>query len=180
MRGHTRGQTTLDFAFGMSIFIAVVLFIFLFVPGILEPFTAGAQEETVAVDRVADELSRGMLGSPQTPKVWNATCTVAFFDNRSADGCNFSDGPPKERLGLHSRQRVNVSVSGNVSASPTGSHQLCWDEDAERLKERPNCGASDVLLQAGDTRAGNIDESVTARRVVSLQRETITLEVVMW
>ena len=164
----------------MSIFIAVVLFIFLFVPGVLEPFTAGAQEETVAVDRVADDLSRAMLGSPQTPKVWNATCTVVFFDGRPADDCRFSGGPTKERLGLDSRQRVNVSVSGNVSASPAGTHQLCWDEDAERLRERPNCGGSDIFLQAGDTRAGNVDESVTARRIVSLRHETITLEVVMW
>jgi hypothetical protein len=179
MGGNARGQTTLDFAFGMSIFIAVVLFIFLFVPGVLEPFTAGAQEETVAVDRVADDLSRGMLGSPQTPKTLNATCTVIFFDGRAPGDCRFSDGTTKERLGLRSIQNVNVTVSGNVSAS-TGSSQLCWDEDDESLKERSSCGSSDVYLWAGDSLPGNVDESVTARRIVSLQRETLTLEVVMW
>ena len=175
-----RGQTTLDFAFGMSIFIAVVLFIFLFVPGVLEPFTAGAQEETVAVDRVADDLSRGMLGSPQTPKVWNATCAVVFFDGRSPGDCRFSGTTTNDRLGLHSRQHVNVTVRGNVSASDPGSDQLCWDEDDERLKQRPSCDSSDVFLRAGDGVPGNVDESVTARRIVSLQRETITLEVEMW
>ncbi|NLV10434.1 hypothetical protein GOC74_10890 [Halomicrobium mukohataei] len=180
MRGHTRGQTTLDFAFGMSLFLAVVLFVFLFVPGVVEPFTAGAQEETVAVDRVADDLSRAMLGSAERPKVLNATCTAAFFDNRSESGCHFAGETTNERLGLDGRQRVNVTVTRNGTTAREGASPLCWDADAAALRDQSDCESGDVSLQVGEPTTDDVDESVTARRVVSLHREVVTLEVVLW
>jgi len=193
MRGHNRrGQTTLDFAFGMSIFIAVVLFIFLFVPGILEPFTAGVQEETVTTNRVADELTHGLLGSTRTPKVLNRTCTVEFFADNNSAGCNYYDATPgdpenvTERIGLDEGQNVNVTVYGNVSAGGDGREVLCWDDDADTLVEQTEAACDtgptsrDVPLKAGDSPPMRNDDSVSATRVVSLFREDVTVEVVMW
>jgi len=182
MRGQDRrGQTTLDFAFGISIFIAVVLFIFLFVPGILDPFTAGAQEETVTTNRVADELSHGLLGSTSTPKVLNRTCTVRFFDAANPGGCHYYSGSSAvtERIGLDDRQNVNVTLYGNVSAAGTGRDVLCWDDTASTLAEKGG-GSCDTVFVAGDSPPTRNDDSVTAMRVVSLFGEDVTMEVVMW
>jgi len=189
MRGHNScGQTTLDFAFGMSIFIAVVLFIFLFVPGILEPFTAGVQEETVTTNRVADELTHGMLGSTRTPTVLNRTCTVGFFESAAISGCHYhGTGTLAERVGIDEDQHLNVTVYGNVSASGEGREMLCWDDDdadtlVERVETACDVGPSsqDVVLSAGGSPPTRNDDSVTATRVASLFREDVTVEVVMW
>jgi hypothetical protein len=127
----SRGQTTLDFAVGISIFLAIVLFIFLFVPGILTTFTAGSPEETVTVNRVADDLAMGLLGSPAEPNVWDRECAVAFFAGTSPPGCNYAGSTVTERVGIMDRQRVNITVQGNVSADPDpGSDRLCWDASA--------------------------------------------------
>jgi len=188
MRGHNkRGQTTLDFAFGMSLFIAVVVFIFLFVPGILEPFTAGAQAETVTTNRVADELTHGLLGSARTPGVLNRTCTVGFFSAVAVDGCAYGGtGTVPERVGIGSNQNVNVTIYGNLSASGDGRDVLCWDEDVDALVEQGDSGcvvgptSQDVRLQDGRSPPQRSGDSVTATRVASLFREDVTVEVVMW
>src|SRR6056297_2400768 len=80
----TRGQTTLDFSIGISVFLGAIIFIFLFAPGILTPFTVTGQSETVSVDRTADYLAQDALGNPEQPYVLDRGCTVAFFD-READ-----------------------------------------------------------------------------------------------
>lgn len=182
MRGHNRGQTTLDFAFGTSIFIAVVLFIFLFVPGILDPFTAGVQEETVTTNRVADNITQGMLGSTETPKVLNRTCTVGFFDGSNPGGCKYATGSTlAERLGIDDQQNVNVTIYGNVSAAGSGREVLCWDDSESDLAEVDACtDPSDVDFRVGGTPPTRNDDSVTATRVASLFREDVTVEVVMW
>lgn len=185
MRGHnSRGQTTLDFAFGMSIFIAVVLFIFLFIPGILDPFTAGVQEETVTTNRIADEVTHGLLGSTSTPKVLNRTCTVRFFDAAPPGACNYYSGSSAltDRVGIDDIENINITVYGNVSAGGSGHEILCWDDSASQLAEQASCspGGSDVLLADGGTAPLRNDDSVTATRVVSLFREDVTVEVVMW
>ncbi|MFC6975699.1 hypothetical protein ACFQL1_15155 [Halomicroarcula sp. GCM10025709] len=179
----SRGQTTLDFAVGISLFLAIVLFIFLFVPGILTTFTAGSPEETVTANRVADDLSLGLLGSPAEPNVWERECAVAFFDGTTPSGCNFAGSTTNERLGLAPRESVNVTVAGNVSADPDpGSDRLCWDDSAGTLDETDSgcAGTNDVVLTAGDDAPSTNADSVTATRVVSLHGEAVTVEVVMW
>jgi hypothetical protein len=179
----SRGQTTLDFAVGISIFLAIVLFIFLFVPGILTTFTAGSPEETVTANRVADDLALGLLGSPAEPNVWDQECTVAFFSGSAPGGCNFAGATTNERLGISARENVNITVAGNVSADPDpGSDRLCWDDSAAALGEADSgcTGPNDVVLAAGDDAPRTNADSVTATRVVSLHGEAVTVEVVMW
>lgn len=179
----SRGQTTLDFAVGISIFLAIVLFIFLFVPGILTTFTAGSPEETVTANRVADDLAMGLLGSPSEPNVWDQECTVAFFSGSAPAGCNFGGSTTNERLGIAPRENVNVTVTGNVSADPDpGSDRLCWDDSEAALGEADSgcTGTNDVVLVAGDDAPTTNADSVTATRVVSLHGEAVTVEVVMW
>ncbi|MFC6864524.1 hypothetical protein ACFQGE_13790 [Halomicroarcula sp. GCM10025817] len=185
-----RGQTTLDFAIGMSLFLAVLIFIFLFVPGLLAPFTAGGQEETVSSNRVADYLAKGALGTPRDPFVLDTQCTILFFDNQTAaDKCGgdwSGDMPVEETMGLDpARQNLNVTIRG--TAPNSGEEEiLCWDEDDNVLVgiSHGTCGTTpgdpDVPFTRGDTPPDANDATVTALRVASLKGTDVTVYVEMW
>lgn len=82
-----RGQTTLDFAVGVSIFLIVVAFVVAFVPTMLEPFDGSAQEETAVADRLADDLATDLLvADVQEPHLLDRGCVVAFFALENSDG----------------------------------------------------------------------------------------------
>jgi hypothetical protein len=182
-RGSSRGQTTLDFAIGISIFLAVVMFIFLFVPGIVSPFTGGAQDETVTVNRVADGLTQDQLGSPERPSVLETACTVDFFehadDSDDIEQCGENREGLRAFVGLKDRQNVNVTVRANTSAADTGTEQLCWDSSGSEVVEADD-GPCDVRLTAGETPPTNNADSVAAKRVAYLAGEDVTLVVEMW
>lgn len=173
-----RGQTTIDFAIGISIFLAVLLFIFLFLPGILSPFTTSAQQETVSSNRVADQLATGTLADPSEPYVLDSQCTVQFFQN-DPSGCRFEGGDVEERVGVPDRS-VNVTIRGNVSSTGDGNDILCWDNSGDRtgLVETSNSDC-DVTLTDGDSSPPN-RRSVTSLRVVALDGTDATLYVEMW
>lgn len=177
-----RGQTTIDFAIGISVFLAVLLFIFLFIPGILSPFTASVQDETVASNRVADQLATGMLASPSDPYVLDSYCTVEFFEGDTA-GCSFDDEQLTEQVGVATNHRnLNVSLRANLTGS--GQERLCWDST------EPDTGlveaSSSACTDSGDTelvRGGlppDSEASVTSVRVVSIDGRDATLYVEMW
>lgn len=87
-----RGQTTLDFAIGVSIFVVVVAFVLAFVPGMLQPFEASTQQETAAADRLAERLAGGMLvEDPRTPYVFDRGCLIGFFALENTDGAPAND-----------------------------------------------------------------------------------------
>jgi hypothetical protein len=182
-----RAQTTLDFAIGISVFLLIVLFVFIFIPGTLDPFTVGAQEQTVTSDRVADSLSEGLLGDPAEPYVLDRFCTVEFFaeapDGNPPVACRYDGADLQEWVGVKSRQSLNVTVSGNTTAAIAGSNLLCWDQDAASLAETGSgspCVASDTQLSAGDAPPTDNAATVTARRVVHLAAQDVTIRVVMW
>ncbi|WP_277541701.1 DUF7287 family protein [Haloarcula laminariae] len=180
-----RGQTTLDFAIGISVFLAVLLFIFLFIPGILSPFTESAQDETVSSNRVADQLATGTLASPSDPYALDSYCTVTFFEG-DATGCPFQNAPLEEQLGVATgNQRVNVSLRGNLTGA--GQELLCWDSSepdtglvGSSSGECDTTGPTDdTVLSRGDA-LPDTEPSVTSVRVVSLDNRDVTLYVEMW
>jgi ABC-type uncharacterized transport system permease subunit len=173
-----RGQTTLDFAIGVSVFLAVLLFIFLFIPGILSPFTASAQDETVSSNRAADQLAMGMLASPSDPYVLDSYCTVVFFENTSGD-CSFTNETLESQLHVEtSYQRLNVSLRGNRTSS--GAEFMCWDGSGNQtgLVASSN-DACDTTFTRGDP-VPTSQPSVTSVRVVSIDGQDVTLFVEMW
>lgn len=179
-RAGDRGQTTLDFAIGVSIFLSVMLFVFAFVPGILQPFNLSGEEDIVLSERIASDLSQAKLGNASTPYVLESTCTVQFFDEGSSSPshCDYEGETIKERLGLGTARNVNVSLSGTLTG--TDSDHICWDDSDQQLHEASSCGAGDQLLAAGGQPPAANDATVTARRVVSLHQENLTMEVVVW
>jgi len=133
-----RGQTTLDFAVGVSVFLLTAIFVLTFVPGMLEPFEESTQEEIAAADRIATDLVEETLASPDRPHLLDRECTVIFFESRqdgfdpggdddeNVDGddtyaepfgsgsyggsCNFDDTPLDERLALASTTDAPLNV----------------------------------------------------------------------
>jgi len=178
-----RGQTTLDFAIGISVFLAVIVFIFSFAPGILTPFTVTGQSDAVTVDRVADQLSQDLLGSPEEPYVLDRGCTVVFFDRSGENDpdfddheCRFDDEALNDQVGLSNSTSVNVTVRGNLTGG-TESTQLYWDTGDRTLENESN--ADTVRLAIGDTPEDR-RATTAATRVVRLHGADVTMRVVVF
>jgi len=181
-----RGQTTLDFAIGVSIFISVVLFTFTFVPTVLEPFDVVAEDNPTMADRTADSLAHGQLGAADQPHVLEWHCTVAFFEGQSSPpDCSYQGQTPAERLNLDIGQDVNITITRNGNSSRV----LCWSADPDSTPDNEpgltnassaDCGVDDTRLALGEDRPSSQDTAITSRRVVSLYGETVVLEVVLW
>jgi hypothetical protein len=174
----TRGQTVLDFTIGMSLFLLVLLFVLLFLPGVLSPVTSNSQEELGLTNRIADSLSEGLLGDPATPYVLNTTCTVAFFDDSSPPECRHSGSNLTSRLGLRSYQRTNVTLEADI-AGDDARETLCWDDANGQLVEvdSPDCTTP---LVVGPTPPADVETAMTARRTVRLEGDETTMTVEVW
>lgn len=174
----SRGQTTLDFTIGISVFLGVILFILLFTPGILTPFTVTGQSESVTVDRTASYLAQDGLSDPAEPYHLDRRCTVAFFDRDNASvapgttDCRYEDAPLNEQLALSEIRSVNVTIVGNTTDGQELT-QLYWDRD-----ERELTNDTGVRLSIGD----DVEQrraSTTATRVVTLFGQDVTMRVVV-
>lgn len=169
-----RGQTTLDFAIGVSVFVVVLLFVFTFVPGILAPFEATDEEAPVLSDRIANSLTHGILGSPEEPHILDRYCTVEFFKETEAPGeCNYDGQTVEERLNVGFGRSVNVTISD------TQGELLCWDSDGDEPTLTDSCDGDTVLLATGDELPDR-EPTITSQRVVSLDGENVRMEVVVW
>jgi len=178
-----RGQTNLDFAVGTSVFLLSLVAVFVFVPGMIGPFTGGGQEHTVTANNVADRLSQGSLGDPETPHVLDTECAVDFFDGVANDDCGYDGSTLQERVGIRDRQNVNVTLRGNVTGGAgDGSNDLCWDAGTESLVEADDggTGSCSVRLSVGGTPPSGAGTSVTARRIVSIEGTDATMIVEVW
>ena len=166
--GDARGQTTVDFAIGMGIFLLVSMFVVSFVPDIFAPFDGASGVGTA--DRVAGSLATGWLGDPATPHVLNATCTAGFFSGL-ADGpdapttCRFDTTAedPASLFGLRAGTSLNVTVErldGGVATIE-------------------GIDGSDVVLAAGPT-PPDTTSITSGRRVVSIDGEQYRLVARVW
>lgn len=186
-----RGQTTLDFAMGIVIFLAVILFVFSFVPGILEPFDVEGGGDSAKSNRIANSLTQEKLGSADEPYVLDRFCTVAFFnDSRTtapAD-CNWDEPDIRDEFDLGPTIDVNVTIVGNINETNDDSTMLCWTDSSDEgtpagepgLDEQVDCDSSDTMLAAGDDPPASGSTTITSRRVVSLHDESVTMKVIVW
>ena len=180
--GSTRGQTTLDFTIGVVVFLIVLAGVFLFVPGTLQPFEQGGQEDLVTANRVADQLAEQSLGEPTTPYVLSDDCTVAFFNTTAPEACNYNGTTVSQRVGLSDRQFVNVTIREGGPNSSGASDPLCWNGSkppGERLGSNDECDSSTTTLAVGSAPVEG-QSTVTARRIVELDGRDVFLVVVVW
>lgn len=170
-----RGQTNLDFAFGVSILVLTIVVALGFVPGMFDSIDRGtAQADEVAADRVASQLVEADLGHPGRPNRIDTDCTVALFDG---GGCDFSGSSVADRVGVED-DFVNVSVYRD------GAIQ-CWDPDggsgAGTFVDRDDsaCDSSAVPL-TGDGVPGGSSNVGVSRRPVRIDGYDATVVVRVW
>jgi hypothetical protein len=108
-----RGQTTIDFLVGASVFLLTVGFVFASLPSVFAPFAGGDEATTLAADRAAATLVEDDLAREGRPGVLNATCTRQFFDESLAGPC--SPAALDAALGLDAPDSVNVTVEEDGS-----------------------------------------------------------------
>ncbi|MFB6167461.1 MAG: hypothetical protein ABEJ43_01285 [Haloferacaceae archaeon] len=161
-----RGQTTLDFTVGVSIFLTVVLFTVAFIPTIFGPFTTDTGNSAVTADRVADRLAHDVLAVGSTsPGALDESCTETFFDGAddgSVTGCRYpddADDPDDLRsvVGVDDATQVNVTIQ---------------DESGIRT-------IAGTRLAAGEEPT-TVSDAVVARRAVLLGGEQSRLYVRVW
>ncbi len=76
-----RGQTTLDFAVGSSVFLLAVIFVVVYAPTLFDPFAGGTGTKLLVADRAATALSGDLLAvSTADPGLLSAGCVGTFFD----------------------------------------------------------------------------------------------------
>jgi len=123
-RERARGQTTLDFLIGISVFLVTVGVVLTFVPGILNPFVGGRTVNALTADRAATTLATGDLAGPE-PYVLNRSGVNSFFDPAT---------DVHDRLGLSGTVQVNVTLtnanqrwtSGPTPPTDAGSVISAW------------------------------------------------------
>lgn len=165
-----RGQTPVDFALGIGLFLLTVAFVFAFIPSIFAPFEGGSGELLVLADRSADHLAGNLLvDDPATPAALNATCVAGFFDADGAapGGCRFSDEEDgddlRAALGI---ERPGVSVNATIR-DPDGGIAVLGTADG------------DVTLAAGRPPPSTVDIAV-ARRLALVDGTEHRIVVRVW
>ena len=189
-RRRERGQTTIDFTIGIGIFLVAIMFVTAFVPSMLQPFDQNVQEDTGAADRIATKLGTGVLSHPSRPYLLDRECTLEFFrvtpDGEPPD-CPFdqntnladSDVVLADRVGVTDRIRLHVRVVDDMNGDDT-ANTLCWNGAAVDEEGTGDCGAGALSFSIGEEPPADAGSVVTARRVVSIERNDAQMIVRVW
>lgn len=179
-----RGQTHIDFVFGVSIFLLTTAFVVGSVPGMLD--SSRDHATPVVADRVADELVEDHLaasGPTARPGVVNESCTVAFFTQTQRDGCGFdADAPIPAQLGVSRFAHVNVTLAWNVSGDPDLEPLCHGDDDGDGVDDVVRCDAAgaEEPLTVGPTVRRDQGAVETARRTVTVDGRLATAVIRVW
>jgi len=137
-----RGQTTIDFALGVSVFLLSVAFAFALLPSVFVPFDAPIDDDlTTRADRVAATLLADL-----------STGGNALDPDRTEDrfgAANRTQSALRSSLGLPSTTRINVTVrdteTGGVAS--VGGVRLRGGPD---VGDHPTAAASRLVTIADD------------------------------
>lgn len=116
----SRGQSTIDYAIGVTLFISTVAFVLGYTPVMLDPFVTGDQDTAAAADRVVEHLAGDALvadGAP--PARLSVSCTNDFFAGQfppSDPDCGYAGSSLRDAVGLDDRRRLNVTLEREGTA----------------------------------------------------------------
>ncbi len=142
---NARGQTTIDFGIGVSLFLMTVVFIFIFIPSMFTPFVSD-QSSSITADRTADTLATDLfLSGDDGPYTLDGGCTVAFFSQFEED----SPSPPPSRCQYESFYAKESEIISNAlgSGSPSTYANISDEADRQDVEEeylREVLGLSDT------------------------------------
>ncbi|RNJ25746.1 DUF7287 family protein [Halosegnis longus] len=166
-----RGQTNIDFAIGMSLFLVTVSFVFLFVPTVFSPFEV-AQGQPLVADRAATRLVDTMLAGPD-PGTLAPACTLGFFADVDTPGCVYdSSRSLGDALGIGNE---NVRVAVREGGEVVTLDGTVATSDGSRAPSDPP-----TTLERGQP-AGEVPErATTVARLVTLDGQQVRVEVSVW
>lgn len=113
-RAAERGQTGIDFAVGIALFLLAVAFVLAFVPSMFAPFYVTGSGDGIVADRSAAYLTdNALVEDPARPGSLNGTDTDNWFEE-----CD--DTSVGNELGIGT-DTVNVTIDGSEdwSCGPT-------------------------------------------------------------
>ncbi|MFC7177429.1 DUF7287 family protein [Halosegnis marinus] len=151
-----RGQTVLDFAVGISVFLVVVAFVLTFVPGMVQPFQSSTQAETAAADRLAEQVAAGMLVEDVSePYLLDAGCVSTFFALENSDG-----DPANDRDAYGDNDGVVRSDLFDITGSDLYTAGDCGFSVSDGVFERLATDTSDMNVRV--SLVGDLDGDGTA------------------
>jgi hypothetical protein len=101
-----RGQTTHDFALGISVFILASVFVLTFVPSVTAPYVEGVSEVEQEHARTVSRVLVGNLSTAESPTTFDDDRTVDFFTT------DWGETGLQERFGLRNSTNLNVTLRG--------------------------------------------------------------------
>jgi len=121
-RDGDRGQTAIDYAVGIGVFLLVVAFVFAFVPTVFAPFDDDSGRLLVLSDRTADHVAEDLLAAdPLRPGELDAACTEGFFDTSDPDpgDCRYEENASDLRAATGvGAPGVSVNVTVGTASGP--------------------------------------------------------------
>jgi hypothetical protein len=103
-RPSERGQTSQDYALGISFFLLTLTFVIGYFPSLLAPYDAGAGAAESATGNRVSEAVISELESGRAPNDLNATKAAEYFER------NLSRSHFRENLSVRTDAFVNISV----------------------------------------------------------------------
>jgi hypothetical protein len=101
-----RGQTTHDFALGISVFLVASLFVVSFIPGVTAPYTEGISEVEQEHARTVASTLVANLSTGTSPTTLDDEATTAFFST------DWGETGLQKRFGLRNATSLNVTLRG--------------------------------------------------------------------
>lgn len=101
-----RGQTTHDFALGISVFVLASVVVLTFVPSVTAPYTEGVSEVEQEHARTVSRALMANLSTAESPTTLDDDRTVAFFTT------DWGETGLQARFGLRNATSVNVTLRG--------------------------------------------------------------------
>lgn len=140
-----RGQTALDFAIAIGVFIVAIGFVLAFVPSMFAPFFGMGSADGLTADRSATYLAENALvDDPKSPASLNETAVEEFFEE-----CGGAEWLAEE-----------------LSVGTTNIHVQLLDAEAILDIETDTCGGTPSGAETVSNRVVSIGDSQTILRVV--------------
>jgi hypothetical protein len=166
-----RGQTTLDFAIGTSVFLLAVVFVVAYAPTLFDPFAGGTGTDLLVADRAATSLSADLLAaSTAEPGTLSTGCVVAFFeedgslaDEECATAFDVAGETAFEQaLSLDGRNaNVTIQALDTSSAEPA---EIRWDgSDTELTRSNSGSAQREVAVATRTVSIGGNQYRLTVR-----------------
>ena len=169
----TRGQTTLDFAIGTSVFLLTVVFVVAYAPTLFDPFAGGTGADLLVADRAATSLSADLLAvSTAEPGTLSAGCVAAFFEE---DG-SLADEECAIDFDIAGESAFEKALSLDARNADVTIHE---PEASTDVPAEIHWNGTDIEMTRSNS-GGDPSDVAVATRTVSIEGDQYRLTVRVW